>query len=557
MKKRILKIINKFWPFLLIIGLGFIVSWPLMRYGYFSHQDDLHIIRIFEMRRCFSDLQIPCRWTPDMGWGNGSPVFNFYGVFLYYLAGILSYLVGFIVSAKIIFYISLVAGSIGMYLLVKDIWGKTPGVVSSVLYMFAPYKALDAYVRGALAESFALALAPFVFYFGYKLVTSEKPHKYGVFFSLFLFGFMITHNIMLLIFLPILGLWLLYWLVSSKWNNIQEVVLYSLFGAGLSLFFILPAFFEKNLVQSESLVRFELDFRANYLKVSQLFFDRVWGYGTSIPGPEGGMNFQVGWPHWLLALCSLVLLLSKKVKKGMKVLIFSIFGVFVLSLFMTHNKSTFIWVNISLLKYFQFPWRFLSLSIFTASILGGLVVSVLKKRWQILISVFIIIATVLLNWQYFKPREFYAISDTEKLTGVLWEQQEKGALLDYLPKTALEPREKAPTTLLVISGKATVNNFTNRSGSWEAKINVAEAAVIEVPVFYFPNWQVYIDGNKYPFSYDNVLGRISFALEPGEYTVIGKFENTPIRTVGNTLTLLSAAGLVAYVIYAKNRKISK
>ena len=93
---------SKYWPLLLIFGLSFLVTWPFLKSGYFSHQDDLQVIRIFEMRRCFTDLQIPCRWVPDMGWGNGFPLFNFYGVSPYYLGSILSYLVGFINASKIL-----------------------------------------------------------------------------------------------------------------------------------------------------------------------------------------------------------------------------------------------------------------------------------------------------------------------------------------------------------------------------------------------------------------------------------------------------------------------
>ena len=325
----------------------------------------------------------------------------------------------------------------------------------------------------------------------------------------------------------------------------------------MSCFFILPAFLEKGLVQTESLLRFELDFRANYLRIYQLFFDRVWGYGTSIPGPEGGMNFQIGWPHWLLGLTSLVFIFNKKVTKKMKVLILGIIGAFLFSIFMTHNKSTFIWVNISLLKYFQFPWRFLSLSIFAASLLGGFIVSNFRSRWQLYLSVVVVLLSVLLNWQYFKPKEFYSIKDSELLSDASWDEQRKGALLDYLPKTALEPREEAPVEPLIVSGNAKTESFVNNSNKWKLDIEVTESSVIEVPVFYFPNWRVYVDGNKYPFTYDNILGRISFTLEPGRYSIDGKFENTPVRTLGNTLSLISIIGLAVYTIYGKNKKISK
>ncbi len=488
-----------------------------------------------------------------MGWGNGFPLFNFYGVFPYYLGAILSYFIGYLGASKILFFISLIAGSFGVYLLVKSLWGKLAGTTSAILYLFAPYKALDVYVRGALSESLALAIIPFVFYFGYKLTISPQRKKYSILFTFFLFIFLITHNIMVLLFLPVLIGWLIYWLIVSKCKNIKLVILSGILSLGLSSFFILPAFFEKNLIQTESLVRFELDFKANYLKLSQLFIDRMWGYGTSIPGPEGGMSFQVGWPYWWLVVLSLFFLFISKAKKSTKFLVAAVIGTFIFSVFMTHNKSTFIWIRVGLLKYFQFPWRFLSLSIFTSSLLGGFVVSAIKEKWQVYLSIAIIVLTVFLNWSYFKPKLFYSINDSEKLSGELWDQQKKGALLDYLPKTALEPREAAPDNPFVKSGMAEITNFINRSNKWEFTARVKNKSEIEVPVYYFPNWTVKVDNKTYPFSYDNLLGRITLTLNPGSYKVEGHFEDTPLRKIANIITLISIVGFIGF-IFKKNDK---
>ena len=323
--------------------------------------------------------------------------------------------------------------------------------------------------------------------------------------------------------------WLVYWLIVTKYKNIKLVLTTVAFAFGLSSFFILPAFLEKNLVQTESLTRFELDYRANFISLKQLFLDRVWGYGTSIPGPEGGMNFQIGWPHWILAMLSIVYLFSKKIKKETKLLIVGIVGVFLMSIFMTHNKSTFIWERINILTFFQFPWRFLSLSVFTASILGGFVISTFKGKWKIILSVLMIIIAVFLGWGYFRPREFYNITDSDKLSGELWEIQRRGAILDYLPKTALEPREAAP--------------------------NILKDSQIDIPVYYFPNWEILVNGKVYPSNHDNLLGRISINLKEGSYEVRGHFKNTSLRTFSNMLSLVSFLGFIGFIKWKKYKNL--
>ena len=152
--------------------------------------------------------------------------------------------------------------------------------------------------------------------------------------------------------------------------------------------------------------------------------------------------------------------------------------------------------------------------------------------------------TVVLNWSYFKPREFYAVSDVDKTTGELWETQRRGAILDYLPKTALEPREGAPISPLITSGKAAISSFENKSNRWKFNIKVLETSIVEVPVYYFPNWEVRVNGEKYPFKYDNILGRIAIELKQGEYKVSGNFRNTTIRNIANLITILSLVGLI-------------
>src|SRR3990172_3197625 len=124
-----LKYLKQNWEVRIIVLLAILTIWPLIIPGYFSHHDDLHIIRIVEMRKCFADLQIPCRWAPDVGGGYGSPLFNYYNPFVYYLGGVISYFVGFIGATKLLFFITLGLGPLTIYLLGRELWGKQAGLV--------------------------------------------------------------------------------------------------------------------------------------------------------------------------------------------------------------------------------------------------------------------------------------------------------------------------------------------------------------------------------------------------------------------------------------------
>ncbi|HET7098728.1 MAG TPA: 6-pyruvoyl-tetrahydropterin synthase-related protein, partial [Patescibacteria group bacterium] len=309
------------WQLISLLVLSILIVWPLFLPGYFSHHDDLHVMRIFEMRKCFLDLQIPCRWVPDMGFGFGYPIFNFYGVFPYYLGALASLVIGYIGAAKLLFFLPLVLGGVGMYMLGKELFGKTPGFVGAVLYMFAPYRALDTYVRGAIGESFALAIIPFVFYFYLKLVKSGEK-RYFLLATISTALFFVSHNIMTLIFTPVLLLWVIFLLWSNKWLGLKVTILSLVISFGLASFFLLPAFMEKGLVQTESLTRNELDFRAQFVKVSQLFIVRSWNYGGSAPLSNSTISYQIGWPMWWLVVASLILIAFNKKRKSVPLFTF-------------------------------------------------------------------------------------------------------------------------------------------------------------------------------------------------------------------------------------------
>lgn len=545
--------LHKHWPILTILGLTILTAWPTFLPGYFSHHDDLQIMRIFEMRKCLEDFQLPCRWVPDMGYGNGYPLFNYYAVLPYYIGAKLSFFVGFLTSAKILFALPLFLGAVSMYILAKELFGLYPAILAAILYTFAPYKALDTYVRGDVTESFAMAIIPLCFYFALKLI-KEGSSNYILALSLSLGLFLTSHNIMTVLFMPILLTIIVYFLISKNWKNLSKVVFGFLLGIGTSAFFILPAFFEKNLVQIDNLIKLDLNFRAHFATLNQLFFNRVWGYGASFPGPYDTISFQIGWPHWWIVIASLFTILISLRSKQKNMLPTLFLGIFAFSVFMTHIRSAFIWEKIEILKFIQFPWRFLSVAVFSSSLLGAYLLQNFKKGQKYL-GLSLVILTIVLNWNFFKPKEFYPnLTEKEKLSGKLWEDQQKAAILDYLPRTAVQPREAAPDEPLIVSGKGIVEKFENRSNRWQFNAKVEDKTQIEVPVFDFPIWRVKVNGKEANFSNQNYLGRISLNFEKaGKYLISGRFTDTPIRKISNLISFISLIVLI-YISYGNFKK---
>ncbi len=516
--------------------------------------DDLQVMRLLEMDKCLYDGQVPCRWSPDMVWGFGQPMFNYYSAFPYYLGALLRILLPltYLGTVKSLFLISFLMGGIGMYKLTKEFWGKSGGLLSAILYTYAPYHALDVYVRGALSEVFALSLLPWMWFFLYKLI--RKRSLGGFVGSAVSVSFVLaTHNISTMIYAPITLLWCLYWIfVQKKVKTIFNVVFAGLLGLGLASFFIIPATFEQKIIQTQFLTSDYSDYRAHFVTLRQLFINRSWGDGPSIFGDADEISFQIGWPHWWVGLIAVAnfcyLLIRKKIDKKTAVLISGLAGFTMLFTFLTHLKSFFIWEKIPQMSFIQFPWRFLGLTFFFLSFVAGSI-NLSKTLFIRLLIVLTIFLSIVLNFQYFIPVHYSRkVTDEQKLSGVAFELQQKSAIMDYLPKTAqVAPQALAFEKPKIIEGDLNVGNFNKSSDSFSFDVDVYTPASVEVPVMYFPGWKVYVDGREAEIGVHGVHGLIKISLINGQHDVYGKFTNTPVRSFANTLSIISFAILVLLI----------
>lgn len=523
---------------------------PFFSNKFFYTQDYIFIARLQQMSTALSDGQFPVRWTPDLRYGE--PLFNFYASLPYY-AGALIRLLGFdfIWVAKILFILASILSALSMYIFCRKLFNQRGAMLSSVLYVYAPYRAVDIYVRGALSEAWAFVFFPLIFYAA--LLLSEKSSIKRVLFLAFsLTGLFLTHNVTTLMFLPFLFLWWVYLVLTKRsWKLVFPNLTALVLSLSLAAFFLLPALFERQFIQTKYLIVGYFDFRAHFVAFSQ-FFSTFWGYGSSLWGRDDGLSFQVGLIHWIiLALAVFVGFIYRKDRKLLGLLLFLGFS-FIFSLFLQHNKSAFIWEAIPVMAFIQFPWRFLAISIFIASIIGGAVADNFKGRLKLTYFV-LILSVILINFQYFKPKEYVDDGFFDKFLQM--ESMHKGVDLtkDYLPiwvKTTEGERFDVPRTE---KGEIQVDNLQRSSTTLNFSADVASNSLIEVPITYFPGWEVKANNQIMAQSSPSKMGLIRFELPKGDYSVAVKFKDTTARTIGNTVSLGSLILVAVILLYRKYR----
>lgn len=580
-----MKYLKKYWIILIVLFFGILAGKGLIGKGYFNMHDDLQMMRQLEMEKCIADGQIPCRWVPDMGYGFGFPLFNFYPPLPYLIGqGIRTFGFSFVNTAKITFIISFVVSGAAMYALGKEFFGKLGGVVASVFYVWAPYHAVDVYVRGAMNEAWAMAFFPLILWTSYRLI-KEKKKTFGwiVGLTLSYFSLFVSHNLMLLIFTPVFAVWVAIWLIREKsWHKIPQLILAGIWALALAAFFTLPALLENKFTQVAGVLVGYYDYTAHFVTIKQLLTSRFWGYGPSVWGDiDDGMSFQIGHIHWVLSLIIAAYVAWQVIKRKKIIGSVLVVGYLLLvgwvSAFLTHSRSTPVWLAVGPLAYLQFPWRFLTIVTLSFSFAAGLVVYFLDKQQKkglvnskqkhYLVTI-LIVGLIAFNWNYFLPEhgKLGALTDEEKFSGAAWELQQTAGIYDYLPKTAVTaPKEPMRNLGEIVDANGdvveSVGLFSNESqGTNWAKldVNLNEDSIVRLGIFQFPGWKTFVDGNET----ENYVpeaekwGRMWVDVPSGKHTIEARFTNTSIRAIANYISL-AAWGLLGILFVGRSGILQK
>lgn len=569
--RRILKLIKnpEFWIIGVVLLTGLLAGRGLMGKGYFNMHDDLQMMRQLQMEKCFLDGQIPCRWVPDMGYGFGYPLFNFYPP-LPYLVGEMVRAAGytFVGTVKILFVLSLVLSGLTMYGLAREFYGHLGGTISAVFYVWAPYHAVDVYVRGAMNEAWALIWFPLILWTAYRLIREVKDRLlWTTGLALAWFGLFTSHNLMVLIFTPLFALWCLMWMIRIRnWRNLPWLVLAGAWSFGLSAFFTIPVLMEKSKVATDTLVVGYYEYTAHFANIKQILFSRFWGYGPSVwMAMDDGMSFQIGWVHWGLAVViGLVtawrVLRYKRLNDWVAVALFFV-AVGWIAAFMVHPRSTPIWQMMDSLRFVQFPWRFLTMVILAFSMAAGATAKLLPRRWGLLLSLMLMGVVVGYSWNYFLPeyKKLGPLTDEEKFYGLAWDLQQTAGIYDYLPEAAkTAPKEPRRMVAEVIRGEGKVTEAKLGTDWAKMTVQMEKEGVLRINIIDFPNWRVKVHGQEVKHfvpEYED-WGRIHVELDKGQYKIEAKLKNTLPRTAGNLISV-GAWVCLGGVGLTKRRKISE
>jgi len=223
---------------------------------------------------------------------------------------------------------------------------------------------------------------------------------------------------------------------------------------------------------------------------------------------------------------------------------------------MQHNKSAFIWEKFDLLSFTQFPWRFLGLSIFFVSAACAFMTLVLKTRVGVVLAILITIATFVFNIGFFHPESYYLDSiDEHYISDKILSQDDK-LPRDYLPIWVKRINLEKITEPIFTTGEGSVSSFIRRTAESSLQTVSTQGGTLQVPITYFPGWQAKIDGQKTALLDPDDVGLIKLNVPQGSHKIQLNLTDTPIRTFGNIVSVLSLLAVVFVFLRKRTNAIN-
>lgn len=574
-----------------LTALGWAAIHPLLFGPALACTDDaaFHLLRLTQLDHLIRQGVWYSRWSPAMAQGYGFPFFNFYAPLSYYLAEISSLIVGSLYwGMRLTLALGVIGGGLAAYRLARDHFHPAAALLAAICYMYAPYQGYDIYFRGNLAESIAWPLLPLALWSMGRLARSGQRHwlaaatlSYG--------AVLLTHNVFALIFSPLLALYAAaetfgHCSPEQRWRRLTQCGLSFMLALCLTAFFWWPAMAEQQYVHIDRLlVPPVFVYWHNFITLGEIFTLPHTIYPDLLnPSPARGLGlvpFLVALP----GLGGVWLWRWSEADRGRQRQVLFFAGTLLIYIFLMTNASAFLWANLPLLPFVQFPWRLLGPAALCLAMVAAATgqlcfpnlthstkagedyptISHLAKSGRLLVIPLLATLLILSSLFWFYPRYCPGLENPTIADIPLFEQATvtigTTAKGEYLPRTVVQyppvppfaPLPFAPETLP--EGVQIIRQDAAAVGA-TAILQTAESQVVRVNIFAYPGWQVHLNGQPTPITPDPTFGLIHFTLPAGQHEVTIRFRETPLRRATN---LLSLGALLAVIGYAWPQPVSR
>lgn len=473
------------------------------------------------------------------------------------------------------FAVTLLSG-IAMYTFMMNVTkNKNVSLLSSILYVLAPYRITDMYIRIAVAELASFVFIPIIFDGLYSVLKEEKLSFKLIWGTV---GLILTHTVITMYMAIICLLYLVFNIKKLKSIKVIRILVIS-----LVCILLITSFYWVGLLQHHNATSYEVFVPGRMEVGNKLEYYKTEFYQLFHTNKDQTMIYAIG----LVTVLGLVLtpIAWKNVEKDYKrtYVLFLIFGIILTIMTLTFFPFEKL---PSIFKMIQFTFRLYEFTAFFFAFVAGINYGIIIKKFKISDVIVLAVISTLLLIPYKSKLEYELSTNEDRLIEGVRVTENTGrvhagmASMEYLPSKAFKVlntyianRKDEP---IITNGEAEILNYSKNRTNLEFELanmkskqeadnqnNKTEAGLtIELPYIYYLGYRVYANGSEIEYAEsDNgfVQIKINPALYEQDVKINMKYTGTNEMIVASVISIVSAMIIVIseIILNMKNLKLKR
>mgnify|MGYP004474157641 CR=1 FL=1 len=411
-----------------------------------------------------------------------------------------------------IFIVNLLSGFAMYKFMFKVTKNKNISTFAAILYVIAPYRLTDIYLRTAIAELTSFVFVPIIFNGLYTIINKEEK---SYLLSWGILGLILTHTIITL-YTAILCL--IYLLIFIKKLKNKKVIINLLINLLFGL--ITSSFYWVGLLQHYFATSYEVFVPGRMEREEALKYYKIDFYQLFFTRKEQIMIYAIG----LVSVIGLVLtpVAYKKISKDYKKLYttFLIFGLILT--FMTLTIFPFEKLP-KILTMIQFTFRLFEFTSFFFAFVVAINYETIIKDFKLKDILILSAIAMLLLIPYLNKLDYDLRYSEDKLINGVRVTKNTGrvhagmASMEYLPSKAFNNLDyliNRENSIIVLDNEnVKINEYTKNKTNIECTVsNIDKKTSIELPYIYYLGYRIYVNGKEISYT-ESEKGFIQVSIE--------------------------------------------
>lgn len=539
--------------YILIIIASIIISIPLANKSLNIYRDDgiQHICRIIGTEQTLADKQFLPMIMSNLCNNFGYSWNIFYSPLTAYMSVMFRiFNFSYVNCLKLCMFVIVLLSGLTMYKLTLRITkNKKLATLASIIYILAPYRITDMYIRTALAELASFIFIPIVFE-GLYIIVNEEKKSYKL--ALGAAGLILTHQVIAMYTVIICFAYLIVFFKKLKSKTVLKNI-----GVNLLFCILMTSFYWVGLLQHYFNTSYEVFVPGRMEREEVLIFYKAKFSQLFITSSEQTMIYAIG----LLSVIGLVLtpIAYKKIPEEYKktYMFFLITGIVLIGM----TLSIFPFEKLpQALTMLQFTFRLFTFTSFFFAFVVATNFAILIKNFKTLDIVVLLTISILLLVPYKSKLDFNLKDNEERLINGVRITETTGrvhagmASMEYLPTKAFKNLKhianRKDEVIVLDNDEAVISDYTKQDSNMNCRIsNINKETTIELPYIYYLGYRVYANGQEIKYTEsDNGLIQINIAQDS---QIKVKYLGTNEMLISYAVSIISFATII--VLNHKNK----